>query len=102
FDAGHARPLQPMLNVSGRLSSECGVKLAVREIRYKSSREMRLQVLVEKPLLVRLGLPDLDDAHPTGGTRTSGVGHEAVRVTQQRRQLLQHRGVGPLVEVRLF
>src|SRR5450755_4513643 len=87
---------------AGRLSSECGVKLVVREVRYKSRREIRLQVVVEELLLVRLGLPGLDDAHPAGGTRTSGVGHEAVRRTQQRHQRLQHRGIGPLVEVRLF
>jgi hypothetical protein len=72
----------------GRLSNECGVNLVVREVRYNSRREIRLQVLVEELLAVRLGLPDLDHAQPAGGTRTSGVGHEAVRRTQQRHQLL--------------
>ena len=40
-----------------RLSSESGVKLVVREVRYKTRREIRLQVLVKKLPLVRLGLP---------------------------------------------
>jgi hypothetical protein len=43
------------------------VKLVVREVRYSSRREIRLQVLVEKVLAVRLGLPDLDQADPAGG-----------------------------------
>src|SRR5450432_2545565 len=86
----------------GRLSSECGVNLVVPEVRYNSRREIRLQVLIKKLLAVRLRLPDLDYAYPAGGTWASGVGHEALRRTQQRHQLLQHRGISPLVEVRLF
>jgi hypothetical protein len=64
-----------------RLSSECGVKLGANEVRNKSGWETWLQVIVEKLLLVRLGLPDLDSAYPTVWTRTSHLGHEAVRRT---------------------
>jgi len=85
-----------------RLTGECSVKLVVREVGYNSRREIRFQVLVKKLLAVRPGLPNLNDAYPASGTWASGVGDEALRRTQQRHQLLQHRGIGTLVEVRLF
>src|SRR5208283_2160397 len=107
--APNSGPLRPRISPETclerrdrRLPSESGVKLGIREVRYKSRRKIRLQVLVKELHLVRLGLPDLDDAHPADGTRTSRVRDEAVRGTQQRHQRLQHQGIGLLVHIRLF